>query len=403
MSVGGVSKKSVNPEQLTLDEEYMKVDRKNRAVAVASFFGFAFVCIAAMQLSDLVLDMYSTSSMQQALTGRLVQESTEQTNYRPNYDILGRSPHLRSDGGVLRVFEQAAGDVWKSTVQIMSAKRQLALGLIVDSNGWVITKASQLGTEQLDCRLSDGTRIPANLMHINHELDLALLKINRSNLPAAVLHEGSNVHVGGWLATTTSSSKMPVGIGVVSVGPRRIPSTKAVLGVSLGDADEGALVSMVVPGGGAYQAGIEEGDVIVSIDGSYLDSKEALLRKIATLRAGQRVTIGVTRKDNSLSMDAQLMDLSANLFDPTEMEVNGNVSARASGFPKVFQHDTVLAPHQCGGPVVDTQGRVVGINIARAGRVTSYALPLDVLVPAIREMLVVANSRPVAEEIKAGR
>jgi S1-C subfamily serine protease len=196
---------------------------------------------------------------------------------------------------------------------------------------------------------------------------------------------------------------MPLGIGVVSVAPRRIPPTKAVLGVSLGDAEEGALVSMVVPGGGAYHAGIEEGDVIVSIDGTFLDSKEALLRKIATLRAGQRVTIGVTRNENSLTLDAQLMDLSANLFDPTEMEVNGNVSARASGFPRVFQHDTVIAPHQCGGPLVDTHGHVVGVNIARAGRVTSYALPVDVLVPAVREMLLAVNSRPVAEGIKAKR
>ncbi len=381
----------------------MKDDRKNRAIVIASLFGLAFACVASMQLSELILDRITTSVQHRSLPGRLVQESAEQTSYRPNYDILGRSRHLRSDGGVLKTFEQAAGDVWMSTVQIMSAKRQLSLGLIVDSNGWVITKASQLATEQLDCRLADGTRVPASLMHINHELDLALLKINRAKLPTAVWHDGSDIRVGGWLATTTCSSKMPVGIGVVSVGPRRIPSTKAVLGVSLGDADEGALVSMVIPGGGAYQAGIEEGDVIVSIDGSYLNSKEALLRKIATLRAGQRVTIGVNRRDNSLSMDAQLMDLSANLFDPTEMEVNGTVSARASGFPRVFQHDTVLAPHQCGGPVVDTQGRVVGLNIARAGRVTSYALPLDVLVPAIREMLLVANSRLVAEEIKAKR
>lgn len=381
----------------------MKDERKYHAFAVPSLFVLGFAFVAAMPFSELLVERYAPSYAEQSLRGRLVQESTEQTSYRPNFDILGRSPHLRSDGGMLRTFEQAVGDAWKSTVQVMSAKRQLSLGLIVDSNGWVITKASQLVTDDLTCRLFDGTRIPASLMHINHELDLALLKINRSNLPAAVWHEGSSIRVGGWLATTSSSSKMPVGIGVVSVAPRKVPSARAVLGVSLGDADEGALVSMVVPGGGAYQAGIEEGDIIVSIDGSHLDSKEALLRKIATLRAGQRVTVGVTRRDNSLSMDAQLMDMAANLFDPTEMEVNGNVSARASGFPRVFQHDTVLAPHQCGGPLVDTQGRVVGVNIARAGRVTSYALPLDVLVPAIREMLVVANSRPVAEEIKPNR
>jgi serine protease Do len=378
----------------------MNEERKNGAVVAMRSLGLAIVCISAIELSDLFWSQWETPFPQQALPGRLVQESAAQTSYRPNYDILGRSPHLRSDSGMLRTFEQAVGDAWKSTVQIMSAKRQLSLGLIVDSNGWIVTKASQLVAENVECRLFDGTRVPAALMHVNHDLDLALLKINHRSLQAAVLQEDANVRVGGWLATTSCSSKMPVGIGVVSVGPRKIPSTRAVLGVSLGDADEGALVSMVVPGGGAYQAGIEEGDVIVSIDGSYLSDKEALLRKIATLRAGQRVTVGLTRRDNSLSLVAQLMDLSANLFDPTEMEVNGDVSARASGFPKVFQHDTVLDPHQCGGPIVDTHGRIVGINIARAGRVTSYALPIDVLLPTIREMLVVANSRPVAEEIR---
>jgi serine protease Do len=379
----------------------MMDERRRWTIATTRILGLAFISVLAMESSDLLWTRWETLRSPRALPGRLVQEPAEQTRYRPNYDIHTKSPHLRSDSGMLRTFEQAVGDSWKATVQIMSAKRQLSLGLIVDSSGWVVTKASQLNAEEVDCRLFDGTRVPAALMHVNHELDLALLKVNRRSLPAAALQEDANVRVGGWLATTSSSSKMPVGIGVVSVGPRKIPSTRAVLGVSLGDADEGALVSMVVPGGGAFQAGIEEGDVIVSIDGSYLSNKEALLRKIATLRAGQRVTVGLTRRDNSLSLVAQLMDLSANLFDPTEMEVNGNVSARASGFPRVFQHDTVLAPHQCGGPVVDTHGRVIGLNIARAGRVTSYALPVDVLVPAVREMLVVANSRPVAEGIQS--
>ncbi len=381
----------------------MKDNRSIKHFVMACVFGLAFACLTDLYLSDQLSDIIATAKSDRALPGRMVQESSERKSFRPNYDFLGRSPNLRSDAIVMRTFEQAAGDAWKSTVQVLSGKRQVSLGLVVDSSGWIITKASQLVSKDLACRLSDGSRTPATIMHINHELDLALIKISKLNLPTVAWQEGTNVQVGGWLATTTCSSKLPVGIGVVSVGPRKIPSTKAVLGVSLGDAEDGALVSMVVPGGGAYKAGIEEGDVIVSIDGSSLENKDALLRKISTLRAGQRVTIGVTRKDNSLSLDAQLMDLSANLFDPTEMEVNGNVSARASGFPKVFQHDTVLAPHECGGPIVDTHGRVVGVNIARAGRVTSYALPLDVLVPAVREMLMVSNSRPVAEEIKVKR
>ncbi|MDZ4847846.1 MAG: PDZ domain-containing protein [Pirellulaceae bacterium] len=370
---------------------------------IAGYFGAVFFGMVVCPLYNSMWIDRSKTEDQFVLPGRLVQETLPQTSYRPNFDYLGRSPKLRSHTAVMKSFEQAIGETWKSTVQVVSTKHQLALGLIVQSDGWIVTKASQLVADELACRLSDGSRFPATIMHVNHELDLALLKVNRANLPAIQWQESGDVHVGGWLATT-SASKSPIGIGVVSVGPRKIPPSQAVLGVRLQDAEkEGALVSEVVEGGGAEKAGVEEGDVIVALDSFLVNNKEALIRKVQTLRAGQLVTIGLTRNNSSITLTAQLMDLSANLFDPTEMEVNGTVSARASGFAKVFQHDTILAPHQCGGPIVDTHGRVVGINIARAGRVTSYAIPADVVVPAIREMLVLTNSRPVAEEAKTSQ
>ena len=37
--------------------------------------------------------------------------------------------------------------------------------------------------------------------------------------------------------------------------------------------------------------------------------------------------------------------------------------------------------------LLDTDGRVVGINIARAGRVVSYALPSSLVTPAVVSML----------------
>ena len=81
------------------------------------------------------------------------------------------------------------------------------------------------------------------------------------------------------------------------------------------------------------------------------------------------------------------MDLNHSLLDPTEMEVNGEISARSTGFQKVIQHDSVLAPNECGGPIIDVYGNAIGINIARAGRVSSYAIPAKVVVPAVAEML----------------
>ena len=59
---------------------------------------------------------------------------------------------------------------------------------------------------------------------------------------------------------------------------------------------------------------------------------------------------------------------------------------RSSDFPAVFQHDTVLQPNQSGGPLVDLDGHVIGINIARAGRTESYALPADLILPLIEPM-----------------
>jgi S1-C subfamily serine protease len=40
----------------------------------------------------------------------------------------------------------------------------------------------------------------------------------------------------------------------------------------------------------------------------------------------------------------------------------------------------------CGGPVVDLSGKAVGVNIARAGRVETYAVPADTAKLLIREL-----------------
>jgi serine protease Do len=64
----------------------------------------------------------------------------------------------------------------------------------------------------------------------------------------------------------------------------------------------------------------------------------------------------------------------------------GPVSPRASDFPAVYQHDTIVAPNQCGGPIVDLDGHALGINIARAGRTETYALPADLILPLIEPL-----------------
>jgi S1-C subfamily serine protease len=117
------------------------------------------------------------------------------------------------------------------------------------------------------------------------------------------------------------------------------------------------------------------------------------LERLKGLVAGQRVDVGIRRDGKKDLITAQMMDLNNSLLDPTEMEVNGEISSRSTGFQNIMQHDTVIAPHQCGGPVVDVYGNAIGLNIARAGRVSSYAIPASVASPAINEMLASATGK----------
>ena len=66
--------------------------------------------------------------------------------------------------------------------------------------------------------------------------------------------------------------------------------------------------------------------------------------------------------------------------------MGGALSLRNANFPAVLQHDTVLTPAMVGGPLVTLDGTAVGINIARAGRVESYALPADVVTALLPDL-----------------
>jgi S1-C subfamily serine protease len=72
--------------------------------------------------------------------------------------------------------------------------------------------------------------------------------------------------------------------------------------------------------------------------------------------------------------------------------LSGPLSRRRDSFPSAIQHDSVLSPSLCGGPVVDLAGKVVGINIARADRIATYATPADV----VKKVLDKLRSHPTA-------
>lgn len=81
--------------------------------------------------------------------------------------------------------------------------------------------------------------------------------------------------------------------------------------LGLGDAG-GAVVAELVVGGPAARAGIEAGDVIVELDGERVESARALGRMVGDRDAEDRVSVGLYRNGERLSLGVTLGDLATN-------------------------------------------------------------------------------------------
>ena len=68
----------------------------------------------------------------------------------------------------------------------------------------------------------------------------------------------------------------------------------------------------------------------------------------------------------------------------------------------MIQHDIPLGPEAMGGVLFTIEGKAIGMNIARRDRVTTYALPAEVIQRVARDMIAVekgaSQARSLSEE-----
>ena len=74
------------------------------------------------------------------------------------------------------------------------------------------------------------------------------------------------------------------------------------------DAQKGAFVSEVTPNSAAAKAGIQPGDVLIAINGKYINSFAELRAKIGTSEIGKKITIGLLRKGKPMEVSVTLED-----------------------------------------------------------------------------------------------
>jgi S1-C subfamily serine protease len=155
------------------------------------------------------------------------------------------------------------------------------------------------------------------------------------------------------------------------------------LGVRLDDTYDrgGVLVNLVTEGSAAEEAGVLDEDVIWAVDGRKIDSVEELRTVLSRAGAHQVVQLSVRRRTGPVQLEAKLKprrfekeraSRRERMMD--QMDERG-LSRKRDGFPSVLQTDMTVTPSETGLPVVDSDGRLVGIVIARAGRVKTFLLP----------------------------
>jgi serine protease Do len=292
----------------------------------------------------------------------------------------------------MAAFREVVAEPSYSTVRIVTNGKEVALGAVVGADGWILTKASELKGEPV-CRMRNGTDLVAKVIGVDDKCDLAMLKVEAKNLKPVVWGESSSARPGNWVAVPGNGSD-PVAVGVVSVATRKVrfldlPLSKnaGFLGVRMEEIKGGGVkITHVEPKSPAYKAGVQANDIILTIGDKIITDMETMQEVIGSHKAGDTIDVRVRRDDKEVEMKATLDKRTGDARADFQNALGNPLSERRSGFPVVLQHDTILKPSECGGPLVDLDGKTVGINIARAGRVETYALPAETVVALLPDL-----------------
>jgi len=270
-------------------------------------------------------------------------------------------------------------------------------GVVVSAEGHVLTKASEIeGVSHLSMRIGRELFKEVEVVGVDPHWDVAMLKIKADHpFQPVVLSELDDVEQGHWVISNGSSSRSMrrVRLGIVSAITREIKSDKGgvILGVMLSAEKGSALkIDKVTPKSGAEKGGLKSGDVLLKSDGSALKSREDLVASILKKIPGDVIEVEVKRGKKTLKLKVELMANPQKKMMSRNDQMSGgehSLSERRDGFQRVIHHDTPLIKSSVGGPLLNLNGECVGMNIARASRVATFAIPARELRGIIEDMM----------------
>ena len=280
-------------------------------------------------------------------------------------------------------------------------------GFIISDDGLIVTNNHVVqGATSVLVRMSDRREFDAEIVGTDPRSDLALLRIDASDLPVLALAPKDELDVGEWVLAIGSPFGLDYSVtaGIVSAKGRSLPTengenyvpfiqtdvainpgnsggplfnlegevvgvnsqiftrsggsiglsfaipvsvvrnvvaqleesgrvTRGWLGVTIQDVDKnlaesfgldrprGALVVQLAPGGPAADAGLREGDVIISFDGKDIPTSSDLPHVVGLIAPGTRVAVVVMRDKKRKNIKVEVGGLDAD--DSYSLNANG--------------------------------------------------------------------------------
>jgi serine protease Do len=221
----------------------------------------------------------------------------------------------------------------------------------------------------------------AKITGVYEEEDLAILEINGEAL-RPIRWSNEKPALGAFLVAPQPDGRSAA-FGVVSVLERNLRETDlAFLGIvsDLEHKGQGVKVSEAQPNTGAAAAGLKEGDIVLMVKERPISGLMELKSALTGTKPGETVPLRVRTNggEKTISVTLSKRPELPKIYNPRleQMErMGGKISRIRDSFTQVLQSDMRPSPDQIGGPVVDLEGRVIGITVARADRTRSFIMP----------------------------
>jgi len=289
----------------------------------------------------------------------------------------------RTNGtAVQAAFEPVRLALQDCSAVIQRGRTEIAYGTVNSADGFVLTKASEIGgTTDLTVTIGEMVYPAPELVSTDPAWDVALLKVAATDLkPATLALDQPDPARGTWVVANgaTTRTRRRLQVGIIAATAREIPHAGGpVLGVTFEEKSKKLIVTEVAEKSGAATAGVEKDDVLLLANEEKITGTEMLGEFIGKHHVGDQVTLTVERGGKKMELKVELKGR-ADVFgeELTRNDVmSGRFSERRSGFPRVIQHDIIADRKRIGGPVLDLDGRCLGMNIARANRCETFAIP----------------------------